>query len=211
MPDDDSFLVVYDHLLKVVIIGESGVGKSSLLVCFCEGDFQETTQFTIGVDFKTKFISKGGKRLKIAMWDTAGQERFRTMTTSYYRNAQGVVLVYDCTDRHSFDNVNFWVDEVRRNCTYEDVVLMLVSNKVDLPKESHKVSFEEGKQLAAEQAMMFIETSAKTSTGVKQAFDEVVTKMLETPSLLRNTLPEGRNRQSKVALSTSSQETGCNC
>mmetsp|Transcript_34732 Transcript_34732/g.81087 ORF Transcript_34732/g.81087 Transcript_34732/m.81087 type:complete len:204 (+) Transcript_34732:78-689(+) len=198
----------HDHLFKLLIIGDSGVGKSSILLRFSEDEFNEKQASTIGVDFKTKLMQVRGKKLKLALWDTAGQERFRTLTSSYYRGAQGIILVYDCTQRSSFDHVKFWQDEVRKYSTNQDAILMLVSNKVDLP--SPQVTREEGEEFAFANSMMFIETSAKTRQGIKQAFEEIVFKILDTPSLLQSTQPAGSR---KVDSSTAGQgnSEGCGC
>ncbi|OLP87958.1 Ras-related protein Rab-18 [Symbiodinium microadriaticum] len=150
----------HDHLFKLLIIGDSGVGKSSILLRFCDDEFNEKQASTIGVDFKTKFLQVRGKKLKLALWDTAGQERFRTLTSSYYRGAQGIILCYDCTQRSSFEHVKFWQDEVRKYSTNQDAILMLVSNKVDLADQ--QVTRTEGEEFAFANSMMFIETSAKT-------------------------------------------------
>merc|ERR1719159_329395 len=130
-----------------------------------------------------------GKKLKLALWDTAGQERFRTLTSSYYRGAQGIVLVYDCTQRATLDNVRYWQDEVRKYSTNQDAVLMLVANKVDLADP--EVTREQGEEFAFANSMMFIETSAKTRQGIKQAFEELIFKILDTPTLLQATAPAG--------------------
>merc|ERR1711974_121878 len=126
----------------MLLIGDSGVGKSSIILRFCDDDFSEKQASTIGVDFKTKFVEMRGKRLKLALWDTAGQERFRTLTSSYYRGAQGVILCYDCCNRDSFEHVKFWLEEVKKHATNQDAILMLVANKVDLPNP--EVPREEG-------------------------------------------------------------------
>ncbi|CAE7197727.1 rab-18 [Symbiodinium pilosum] len=146
----------HDHLFKLLIIGDSGVGKSSILLRFCDDEFNEKQASTIGVDFKTKFMQVRGKKLKLALWDTAGQERFRTLTSSYYRGAQGIILCYDCTQRSSFEHVKFWQDEVRKYSTNQDAILMLVSNKVDLADQ--QVTRTEGEEFAFANSMMFIET-----------------------------------------------------
>merc|ERR1719503_224383 len=131
-----------------------------------------------------------GKKLKLALWDTAGQERFRTLTSSYYRGAQGVILCYDCSQRASFEHIKFWQDEVRKYSTNQDAILMLVANKVDLPEPA--VTREEAEEFALSNTMMFIETSAKTKQGIKQAFEELTQKILDTPSLLQSSQPAGK-------------------
>ena len=109
--------MAYDHLLKVLLIGDAGVGKSSLLLRYTEDKFDEALGSTIGVDFKVKTVEADGKRVKLTLWDTAGQERFRTLTSSYYRGAQGVVLVYDVTRRATFDDLQRWLEEVDAFCS----------------------------------------------------------------------------------------------
>merc|ERR1712176_1244606 len=141
------------------------------------------------------------------MGDTAGQERFRTLTSSYYRGAQGVILVYDCTLRSTFENVKFWQDEVRKYSTNTDAILMLVANKIDLPDQ--QVTRQEGEEFAFANSMMFIETSAKTRQGIKQAFEEVVFKILDTPSLLQSTQPAGTKVQ--AGQGAANAEKGCGC
>lgn len=185
----------YDHLFKILIIGDSSVGKSSLMLRFCDDAFNEKQLSTIGVDFKVKYMVENGKRLKMAIWDTAGQERFRTLTSSYYRGAQGIILVYDCTHRETFASLSHWLDEIKTHSTHDDAIKMLIANKVDLP--DHQVPRSEGEEFAFANSMLFIETSAKTRTGVKQAFDELVLKILDTPALLVNTRPLGARLDSQ--------------
>jgi small GTP-binding protein len=166
------------------MIGDSGVGKSSLLLSFTSDDTFEDLTPTIGVDFKIKHVTIGGKKLKLAIWDTAGQERFRTLTSSYYRGAQGVIMVYDVTRRETFTNLSdIWAKEIDLYSTNQDCIKMLVSNKVD--KESERVvAKKEGIDFAREYGCLFIECSAKTRVNVEQCFEELVLKILDTPSLL---------------------------
>lgn len=105
---------LYDHLLKILIIGDTGVGKSCLMLRFTDDLFNEKQLATIGVDFKVKYVSIGAKKLKLALWDTAGQERFRTLTASYYRNAQGIIVTYDVSNADTFRNIKQWLQEVGR-------------------------------------------------------------------------------------------------
>uniref|UniRef100_A0A3P9H904 small monomeric GTPase n=1 Tax=Oryzias latipes TaxID=8090 RepID=A0A3P9H904_ORYLA len=167
--------------LKILIIGESGVGKSSLLLRFTEDTFDPEQTATIGVDFKVKTISVDGNKAKLAIWDTAGQERFRTLTPSYYRGAQGVILVYDVTRRETFTKLDNWLNELETYCTRNDLVKMLVGNKID--KESHEVDRAEGLKFARKHSTLFIEASAKTKDGVQCAFEELVEKVIQTPGL----------------------------
>ncbi|XP_064863196.1 ras-related protein Rab-18-like isoform X1 [Oncorhynchus nerka] len=140
--------------LKILIIGESGVGKSSLLLRFTDDTFDPELAATIGVDFKVKTISVDGNKAKLAIWDTAGQERFRTLTPSYYRGAQGVILVYDVTRRDTFTKLDNWLNELETYCTRNDLVKMLVGNKID--KENHELDRNEGLKFARKHSMLFI-------------------------------------------------------
>lgn len=167
-----------------------------MLIRFTDDAFDEHIQSTIGVDFKVKQLELNNKRIKLTVWDTAGQERFRTLTSSYYRGAQGVIMVYDVTRRDSFDNLDHWLKEVKLYSPNngEGVVKLLVGNKIDLPESSdgdfqRQVDRHEAEEWARNQGMLFLEASAKTRTGVQEAFMEVVHKILEDPDLLLNTVP----------------------
>lgn len=186
----------YDHLFKLLMIGDAGVGKSSMLLRFTDDSFDDHIQSTIGVDFKVKHMDVMGKRVKLTIWDTAGQERFRTLTSSYYRGAQGVVMVYDVTRRDSFENLDQWLKEIKLYSPNngEGVVKLLVGNKIDLERE---VSREEAEAWARSQGMLFLEASAKTKMGIRQCFLEVVQKILEDPDLLSNTVP-GRSKTKQI-------------
>ncbi|XP_012485886.1 ras-related protein RABC2a isoform X1 [Gossypium raimondii] len=174
-----------DLSFKILLIGDSSVGKSSMLLSFISASAEDLAP-TIGVDFKVKLLSVGGKRLKLTIWDTAGQEKFRTLTSSYYRGSQGIILVYDVTRRDTFTNLtDVWAKEVELYSTNQDCVKILVGNKVDMFQDSERaVSREEGIALAKELGSIFLECSAKTRINVEQCFEELALKIMETPSLL---------------------------
>ncbi|KAL2917599.1 ras GTPase [Polyrhizophydium stewartii] len=157
-----------DYLFKLLLIGDSGVGKSCLLLRFADDTYTESYISTIGVDFKIRTIELEGKTVKLQIWDTAGQERFRTITSSYYRGAHGIIVVYDVTDQETFNNVKQWLQEIDRYAS-EGVHKLLVGNKSDL--ESKKVvDFKTASDFATQLGIPFLETSAKNATNVEQAF-----------------------------------------
>ncbi|WVF70340.1 hypothetical protein IAT40_005130 [Kwoniella sp. CBS 6097] len=198
--------------LKLLLIGNSSVGKSSLLLRFTDDEFlsDEETAATIGVDFKVKSIEIDGKKHKLSIWDTAGQERFRTLTSSYYRGAQGVVLVYDVTSRQTFDELLKWFKEIDTYCG-EGVVKIVVGNKVD--KEfSRQVTTAEGQAFAQRTGALFLECSAKTNMGVPKAFEELVKQILARPSLWA-TVPTAQQATAPIKLEQqqSGWVGGCRC
>lgn len=158
----------YDFLIKLLLIGDSGVGKSCLLLRFCDDAWTPSFITTIGIDFKIRTIEIDGKRIKLQIWDTAGQERFRTITTAYYRGAMGILLVYDVTDEKSFSNIRTWYANVEQHAS-EGVSKILVGNKSDYD-EKRVVTTEQGQALADELGIRYIETSAKTNSQVEDAF-----------------------------------------
>lgn len=158
----------YDYLFKLLLIGDSGVGKTCVLFRFSEDAFNTSFISTIGIDFKIRTIELDGKKIKLQIWDTAGQERFRTITTAYYRGAMGIMLVYDITNEKSFENIKNWIRNIEENAS-ADVEKMLLGNKCEL-NEKRQVSRERGEALAIEYGIKFMETSAKASINVEEAF-----------------------------------------
>ncbi|KAF8323005.1 rab-type small GTP-binding protein [Cantharellus anzutake] len=175
----------YDFLIKLLLIGDSGVGKSCLLLRFCDDAWTPSFITTIGIDFKIRTIELDGKRIKLQIWDTAGQERFRTITTAYYRGAMGILLVYDVTDEKSFNSaysvssireaittlvsdIRTWHSNIEQHAS-EGVNKILIGNKCDWT-EKRAVTQEQGRELAQELGIDFMETSAKANEGVEEAF-----------------------------------------
>jgi len=158
----------YDYLFKLVLIGDTGVGKSCLLLRFADDAFTESYISTIGVDFRFRTVKIENKTFKLQIWDTAGQERFRTITSAYYRGADGIIMVYDVTDRESFEHIQDWLNEVNRYAT-EGTCKLLIGNKSD-KEDQRTVTKEEGETYAQELQMPFLETSAKSASNVEAAF-----------------------------------------
>ncbi|KAJ8900316.1 hypothetical protein K2173_024956 [Erythroxylum novogranatense] len=196
----------YDYLFKLLLIGDSGVGKSCLLLRFADDSYIDSYISTIGVDFKIRTVEQDGKTIKLQIWDTAGQERFRTITSSYYRGAHGIIIVYDVTDQESFNNVKQWLSEIDRYAS-ENVNKLLVGNKSDLTANK-VVSYEAGKAFADEIGIPFMETSAKDSTNVEQAFmamaSAIKDRMASQPSLNSARPPTVQIKGQPVA-----QKSGC--
>lgn len=167
----------YDHLFKLLIIGDSGVGKSSLLLRFADNTFSGSYITTIGVDFKIRTVEIEGERVKLQIWDTAGQERFRTITSTYYRGTHGVIVVYDVTSGDSFANVKRWLHEIEQNC---DVVnRILVGNKNDAP-DRKVVLTEDAQRFADQMGIKLFETSAKDNINVEEMFMAITKLVLKT-------------------------------
>ncbi|GAB5367114.1 hypothetical protein AAMO2058_001201500 [Amorphochlora amoebiformis] len=162
----------YDFLFKVVLIGDSGVGKSNLLSRFTRNEFNLESKSTIGVEFATKSIKADDKIIKAQIWDTAGQERYRAITSAYYRGAVGALLVYDISKRVTFENVGRWLGELRDHAD-QNIVIMLVGNKKDL-RHSREVQTDEAKAFCKENNLFFIETSALSDSYVTQAFETIL-------------------------------------
>ncbi|KAI3680761.1 hypothetical protein L6452_35537 [Arctium lappa] len=173
--DDD-----YDYLFKVVLIGDSGVGKSNLLSRFSKNEFSLDSKSTIGVEFATRSICVDDKIIKGQIWDTAGQERYRAITSAYYRGTVGALIVYDITRKVTFENVERWLRELREH-TDQNIVIMLVGNKADL-HHLRAVQTDEAKAFSERENVFFMETSALEALNVENAFTEVLTQIYRVMS-----------------------------
>ncbi|OAF64909.1 Ras-related protein Rab-27B [Intoshia linei] len=162
----------FDYMFKLLIIGNSSVGKTSFLFRYADNTFKPSFVSTVGIDFKVKTVIRQDKRVKLQIWDTAGQERYRTITTAYYRGAMGFILMYDITNEESFNSVQDWCSQIK-TYSWDNAQVVLVGNKFDL-NESRVISTERGKQLADQMGMLFFESSVKENMNVKQVFDRLV-------------------------------------
>lgn len=200
----------YDYLFKLLLIGDSGVGKSCLLLRFAEDAFTDSYLSTIGVDFKIRTIELEGKTVKLQIWDTAGQERFRTIAAAYYRGAHGIIVVYDVTDGESYANVKGWLTEIDRYAS-EGVHKLLLGNKADLT-ERRVVELDAAKEFAEELKIPLLETSAKTAAGVEEAFIAMAKQIKE--SVDANPEPSNNPKAGNVSVGRTieaDQNDGCAC
>jgi len=173
MLDDEN----YDLIFKIVLIGDSGVGKTNILSRYINNEFSLATQSTVGVEFGSKIIKKNGKVIKLQIWDTAGQERYKSITSAYYKGSRGAFVVYDISRKTTYDNIDKWIGELKTNGS-EDVLIMLVGNKSDL-EEKREVNTEEVEKKAQEQKLAFCETSALNGKNVEYAFENLINEILK--------------------------------
>ena len=188
-------------LYKILLLGDSSVGKTCFLMRYADNTFQEIHMTTIGLDYKLKNVQlDDGKIVKIQIWDTAGQDRFRSITKNYYKGAHGIILIYDVTSRKTFENVQNWITQIKEEVS-DKVNIILVGNKID-DEKNRKVTTEEGKQMADSCKLEFFETSAKSGVGIDSTFNELVKKTVETYSKI-----EGKGE--KLNSKKSGTKKGC--
>lgn len=195
----------YDHLFKLLLIGDSGVGKSCLLLRFADDTYTESYISTIGVDFKIRNVEQDGKNIKLQIWDTAGQERFQGLGTSFYRGADGVVFVFDVTRRNTFEEIPAWKKAFLIQIGQEnndDFPILVLANKVDLP--DRQVSKAEVKEYCAREGLPFFETSAKESLNVDRSFEKIA-------SLILGQTKEEDMKFAAVDLNTGGNDDKCPC
>ena len=200
----------YEFIFKVLLLGNSNVGKSSLFLRFVDDIWNDTFVPTIGVDFKIKTFEIDSQKVKMQIWDTAGQERFKNIIASYYRGAHGILLLYDVTDKDSFKNLSNWLIEIEKNAS-KNVLKVLIGNKSDL-EEKRVISFNQGKEFADTYGLKFIETSAKKNLNVNEAF-ETLGRELMAASADKKTVNQKQNKKISVVkavdLSTKQSLTCC--
>lgn len=192
-----------DRIIKVLIIGESGVGKSSLIRRFVDDEFDDNHDVTIGVDFKTKLMNIDGVEFKLAIWDTAGAERFRSLTPSFYRNAKCAILVYDVTNRESLQKLDSWLQELENYSNNRNIPTMVVGNKIDMERV---ILRDDGLKFARKHRLLFLETSAKNNVSVADVFEEIVRKTITSDDFNQH-VSNGIN----VAEGEEAVESTCRC
>lgn len=210
----------YDHMCKVVVVGDSGVGKSSLILRFAEGMFVMSHIATIGVDFRIRTVEDSGKVIKMQLWDTAGQERFRAIMPTYYRGAHAVMLVFDVTQQESLDALQSrWLKDVRLSAS-DDAMLVVIGNKADGPSLQHKETTAAGRAFADSIGAVYMETSAKTGRNVDEAFlaiaqqfsDAIISKQVaESQPLIASASKKAKSSTIVLRRGKSSPSASCAC
>ena len=168
----------YDKTCQILLLGDTQVGKTCLINRYTNGVFKEEYISTVGFDYYTKQEEINNKTVQVKLWDTAGQERFKTLTPSFLRNAEGVIIVFDVTSQDSFDNVKGWINSIKSNLGKNIIPIIIVGNKIDM-ENMREISKEDGKKIASENDFKYFETSAKTGIGVDEAIKEIVNQILD--------------------------------
>ncbi|XP_039628527.1 ras-related protein Rab-3D-like [Polypterus senegalus] len=201
----------FDYMFKLLIIGNSSVGKTSFLFRYADDTFTSAFVSTVGIDFKVKTVYRNEKRVKLQIWDTAGQERYRTITTAYYRGAMGFLLMYDITNQDSFNAVQDWATQIK-TYSWDNAQVILVGNKCDL-EDDRVIPTEDGKRLADDLGFVFFEASAKDNINVKQVFERLVDIICEkmNESVDSDQSIVSNNKGSPLSEHPPPSQSGCSC
>ena len=180
---------------KVLLLGDSTVGKTCFLLRYCDKTFEDAHLTTVGLDYRLKsMVLKNGKNVKLQIWDTAGQDRFRAITKNYYKGANGIILIYDVTNFQSYENVKNWIAQIKESAS-QNVIVYLVGNKIDVKEEDRCVKTEDGKKIAEEFNLPFFESSAKLGININEIFEKIVEKIDEVYSKLE---PQKATKKNKL-------------
>ena len=198
---------------KILILGDSTVGKTAFIVRFCEGKFEEDSLTTIGLDSKVKFISRQDKKIQLQIWDTAGQERFRSLSKSWYKGADGILLMYDISNYDSFKHIKNWINDIKTNISipFEKLALIVIGHKSDLPDDKRKVDKNDIQTFENSHGIKIIEASAKIDKNVNESMIALIDKMLELGVGKIKTGDEDEDDNKKLSLKKTKKKKGDCC
>jgi len=198
---------------KILILGDSTVGKTAFIVRFCEGKFEEDSLTTIGLDSKVKFISRQDKKIQLQIWDTAGQERFRSLSKSWYKGADGILLMYDISNYDSFKHIKNWINDIKTNISipFEKLALIVIGHKSDLPDDKRKVDKNDIQTFENSHGIKIIEASAKIDKNVNESMIALIDKMLELGVGKIKTGDEDEDDNKKLSLTKTKKKKGDCC
>ena len=200
----------YDKTCQLLIIGDSSVGKTSLITRYANGTFKEEYLATVGIDYFTKEEIINNQTIQVKLWDPAGQERFKSLTQNYFRNAQGVLLTFDVTNSESFDNLKDWINSIKKNMEGNNIFipLIVIGNKIDM-EDSREIQTEDAQKFASENKYKYFETSAKTGEGVDNAIRDLVNQVLSSKQANEGKDGERKSVQIKAANNGGEKKKGC--
>ena len=185
-----------EYLFKIILIGDSGVGKTNFLSQFVSNQFTPDSKTTLGIEFSTKIVQVGGKIIKVQLWDTAGHERYKTLTSNYYKGAHGAILMYDVTNSLSFNSLTKWIKDLNDFSDNDKLVTMLVGNKIDMNMRS--ITTREAVDFAENEQFLFIETSALYNTNVQEAFTLLISTILQATLKHKKTHNHMNSKQNSI-------------
>ena len=196
---------------KVIILGDSKVGKTAFILRFCEDKFLEESLSTVGLDMKTKFVTRQNKKIQLQIWDTAGQERFRSITKNIYKGAHGILLMYDVTNKETFKHIKEWINNIRDNINnqIDKIALCVLGNKIDQPKEMKQVTEEDKQKFKDESNLDIMEVSAKSNININESIIELVDKMIELGVGIKKTDDDEEDGQKLQKIKTKKKKECC--
>ena len=196
---------------KVIILGDSKVGKTAFILRFCEDKFLEESLSTVGLDMKTKFVTRQNKKIQLQIWDTAGQERFRSITKNIYKGAHGILLMYDVTNKETFRHIKEWIKNIRDNINnqIDKIALCVLGNKIDQPEEMKQVTEEDKQKFKDESNLDIMEVSAKSNININESIIELVDKMIELGVGIKKTDDDEEDGQKLQKIKTKKKKECC--
>ena len=192
---------------KIILLGDTAVGKTSLIVRFCDSDFNENCMSTIGVDTKTKYIKYNDKKIELEIWDTAGEEKYRSLAKNCYKGADGIILIYDISQKKTFHNIKIWYNDIKEHINISKVAIIIVGNKTDLPNV--EVNKELSEKFCEQYNLQLIETSCKKNINIEKTFNSLIEKMIKLDSEYKQQLKKRRSKVDETTFTDKRNKKKC--